>query len=765
MKKFKIPRNSIIVTWIISYLMVLVMPIVASSFLYVKIYDFLQNAVIKDCVSKNIALQYRTDELIRIQQKISKEVAYHDLTKKILYMTETERKNYVHGYDYTQYLWDIKKTEPSIEDIYVYFSKEDIIYSNTGSASSRSFYNAQFKRSSEEVTYESWLEQLGLQETKLVNFPGSGIRKNANSLALVRSIYTDNENNFATVVVTIDEKNILNNADLNAENQENAIAILDDEGHVLTTSDPALTAGLGQDSPLEVLPEINKIRHGAMSGVVLVSESTETNLKYLYFVPDSIIKNDIKNYSILMLLSAIGAIVLGAGTIRYWVKRNYKPINELVSIARENSADDLKTEGVSEFNLIRTSFHRLEQKYRSNEEKQRALLERNFLSNLLTGNRIRHNQAYDEFKDQYENNSFGVVVFYPVDVSALFGEENVDEDKEYLAHYILENICSELLPGEYRAKFLQYNETTVCILNVHPGLETVGEDVYDKLEECQEFIYEKFNVKYQVSVSNIHPTMYGISEAYDEAIQAMEYILIENSTEDLISYRDVAQSKKAYRYPNECEQQLILFITSGDYKSAKAVVEQIEADNFSDDKINIILLKLLILDIVATIVKTLDHIDGKEQAVFNQDVYRNLSTIVESKNMQDMRNGMYHMLSKFCDFFESNRQHRSKEFPSAEIKRYIETNFSDLSLNVSAVAEAFELNVSYLSRMYKESEGVGLLEFINGYRVEQSLNFLCCGDNLEQVARKSGFSNAKTYTRVFKKRYGITPGKYKEDHS
>ena len=85
------------------------------------------------------------------------------------------------------------------------------------------------------------------------------------------------------------------------------------------------------------------------------------------------------------------------------------------------------------------------------------------------------------------------------------------------------------------------------------------------------------------------------------------------------------------------------------------------------------------------------------------------------------------------------------------------------SLNVAMIAEAFNLNATYLSRYFKEETGENLLSYVNRYRIEQAKKLLDTTDEtVTVIASQTGFINIASLIRTFKKYEGITPGQYKE---
>ena len=76
-----------------------------------------------------------------------------------------------------------------------------------------------------------------------------------------------------------------------------------------------------------------------------------------------------------------------------------------------------------------------------------------------------------------------------------------------------------------------------------------------------------------------------------------------------------------------------------------------------------------------------------------------------------------------------------------------------------------KINASYLSRIFKQQKGCGVLEYIHQYRIEQIQQLLIATRiDLQDIAEQTGYENAKAMGRVFKKYVGITPSAFRQAH-
>lgn len=94
------------------------------------------------------------------------------------------------------------------------------------------------------------------------------------------------------------------------------------------------------------------------------------------------------------------------------------------------------------------------------------------------------------------------------------------------------------------------------------------------------------------------------------------------------------------------------------------------------------------------------------------------------------------------------------------VREYVLVHLADTSLSVSVIAEHFDLNVTYLSRIFKENTGINLLEYIQRVRVNMAKELLHT-HSVKETASEVGFVEMQTFVRVFKKYEGITPAKFK----
>ena len=102
---------------------------------------------------------------------------------------------------------------------------------------------------------------------------------------------------------------------------------------------------------------------------------------------------------------------------------------------------------------------------------------------------------------------------------------------------------------------------------------------------------------------------------------------------------------------------------------------------------------------------------------------------------------------------------------SMHVRKVITAINQDLTedLSLKAMAEALNVNPSYLSTLFKKETGMTLTEFVNQKRIEQAILLLNSTDmQIQTIALYCGIPDVNYFTKVFKKIVGKTPKEYRE---
>lgn len=111
--------------------------------------------------------------------------------------------------------------------------------------------------------------------------------------------------------------------------------------------------------------------------------------------------------------------------------------------------------------------------------------------------------------------------------------------------------------------------------------------------------------------------------------------------------------------------------------------------------------------------------------------------------------------------FESDEGERQDVME--QIRDYLEEHYSDSTLSLSAVAERFYLNPSYLSRTFRKRMEIPLVEYLNKIRIRHACDYLRTGNwKGYEVAERVGIPNPDYFGRCFRKYMGMSVNDYRK---
>ncbi|RHW41611.1 AraC family transcriptional regulator [Neobacillus notoginsengisoli] len=212
------------------------------------------------------------------------------------------------------------------------------------------------------------------------------------------------------------------------------------------------------------------------------------------------------------------------------------------------------------------------------------------------------------------------------------------------------------------------------------------------------------------------------------------------------------------------EQQLMDCIGRGAEEEAKAVLDQInssERAKLADEPIRS--LKNSLICSCTLFTRSIIKAGVLPEDAFNlSDVFiRQIERLSSAKDIKALE---YEMVSSFIDTLKTANRPYYNNMINKAINYINQGIFQDLSLET--IAGHVGVTPSYLSKVFKESVGIPISEFINRRRVEESKYFLLHSKlSLSDITHLLGYCNQSYYTHLFKKYIGVTPKHFRNIQS
>jgi YesN/AraC family two-component response regulator len=181
------------------------------------------------------------------------------------------------------------------------------------------------------------------------------------------------------------------------------------------------------------------------------------------------------------------------------------------------------------------------------------------------------------------------------------------------------------------------------------------------------------------------------------------------------------------------------------------------ADNTFPQGLSDKMRQLLAYDLLGTIIKGIEQDGGDTLDEFNPDEFN-----VEEIPAAELPAFLEKIVLSTCELNRRAMQNKNAKALCEKVKKYIEENYRNANINISQTGYHFGISPFYLSSIFKEETGTGLLEYITTLRIEEGKRLLEEGRNVTEIAEMTGFHGSGAFIRVFKKLTGITPGQYRK---
>ena len=137
--------------------------------------------------------------------------------------------------------------------------------------------------------------------------------------------------------------------------------------------------------------------------------------------------------------------------------------------------------------------------------------------------------------------------------------------------------------------------------------------------------------------------------------------------------------------------------------------------------------------------------------------------ILKPVNYEEFGNCIDNLKISLFESKKENKDSQQKDRMIISITKYLQNHLQeDVSLNV--LAQEFHLNAQYISQLFKSEIGVGFLTYLTNIRIEHAKKLLLSTDDaISDISDQCGYNDYRVFTKVFKKKEGITPSQFRRD--
>lgn len=130
------------------------------------------------------------------------------------------------------------------------------------------------------------------------------------------------------------------------------------------------------------------------------------------------------------------------------------------------------------------------------------------------------------------------------------------------------------------------------------------------------------------------------------------------------------------------------------------------------------------------------------------------------ESIKNMKNYIHYLVETAIEY---EKYIQEPDNVISKIEKYIEDNM-EKNITRADLAQMVYLNPDYMSRLFKNTKGISLLNYITERRMEKAKQLLLVTrEPICVIATKTGFPSCSYFSKKFKEYYGVLPAEFKKN--
>ena len=364
--------------------------------------------------------------------------------------------------------------------------------------------------------------------------------------------------------------------------------------------------------------------------------------------------------------------------------------------------------------------------------------------------------------------NYVLILFSEVSENTREQQDGRDVFGRMYTYSIIEEVATEVFTGHHSFYSSELDGRLVFLINFPFGI-LPDPSIVDYLDNSCHEVSVRCRERYDLEVVSYisHPidNINFISAVYTKLLEnATLHRYLELHPEDPVFHPPVAvpslwadlSSNLSLRALN-----LVSAVTNG--RDYHALADTILKDIVDSHPVNIDMLKQLIVLFVECVYHAAQNLGLKTKSKTQQK--EDFRAVFDSLHLRETSACLYKILDDLKNA-HNELSRRSVQLQLDTALQYISDNIADAGLTLERCAAAVECSTSALNKLFRRQLNTSVARYIRETRLENALQMLQEGVSVGETSLRSGFGSTETFHRLFKERYGITPGQIRgEDQS
>ena len=288
--------------------------------------------------------------------------------------------------------------------------------------------------------------------------------------------------------------------------------------------------------------------------------------------------------------------------------------------------------------------------------------------------------------------------------------------------------------------------------NTQTGLINLLNDI---CRESRRFL----EVTITVGVGHSCGTLQEISRSYQTVVDALGYRAIVGSGKTIYINDVEPVSRGKLQLDAKGEAELVSAIKFGPAELIGTVIQGL-ISRMDDVRVHARQYQVYMLSIVNCVIRLMQQYDLDMGEMFgDQTPYGEILAGIHRR--EEFAAWLIPVACRMNEALNRERDNTTRKV-ILEAREYIQDNYSNPELSVEMLCRHLHMSPAYFSTVFKKETGQTYINYLTEVRLEKAVELLnTTEDKTYVIAQKVGYQEQNYFSYVFKKKYGISPTRYR----
>jgi two-component system, response regulator YesN len=281
-------------------------------------------------------------------------------------------------------------------------------------------------------------------------------------------------------------------------------------------------------------------------------------------------------------------------------------------------------------------------------------------------------------------------------------------------------------------------------------------------ERLEKTLAGSFNFPILFFGGSVVHELIDLSQSYNEAKYTSDSY-VTRETGRVTWYSEIQKNRKQYHYPIESEMLLLNSVKSGSRKKSTDILNEIFCENLTMRELDPASLRNFCYEISGTFRRMHNQIPETEDST-KGNIDELIGELENMKGREEFINLATQLVERISASFDERKKSHNKNLLN-EIKSFIDAHYVSPTLSLHEIASHFGLSEVYLSQFFKEQSGENFIYYLTSIRMNHASKLLTAGRcSIGQIAEMTGYFSTDTFRKAFKRQIGFSPTAFRENH-